>query len=144
MYCRNCGKELTGTPEICLGCGAKPLSGKSYCSACGTETNAAAVICVKCGASLATRDEGGVSPKSRTAVVLLALFLGSLGVHRFYTGKIGSAVAMLVLFIVGWATVWFFIGFVPLTVVGIWALVDFIIAIAGNAKDKDGKLIENW
>ena len=30
MFCRNCGKELTGTSEFCLGCGAKPLVGTSF------------------------------------------------------------------------------------------------------------------
>lgn len=49
MFCRNCGKELTGAPEICLGCGAKPLAGNSFCQACGAETNPLAEICVKCG-----------------------------------------------------------------------------------------------
>ena len=52
MFCRNCGKELTGTPEICLGCGAKPLAGTSFCNACGAQTNSLAEICVKCGARL--------------------------------------------------------------------------------------------
>jgi hypothetical protein len=27
---------------------------------------------------------------------------------------------------------------------GIWALIDFIMAVAGVMKDKDGKLIKNW
>ncbi len=27
---------------------------------------------------------------------------------------------------------------------GIWALIDFIIAVTGNMKDKDGKLITQW
>jgi len=27
---------------------------------------------------------------------------------------------------------------------GIWALIDFIMAIAGMMKDKDGKVIKDW
>ena len=38
-----------------------------------------------------------VSPKSRLATSLLAWFLGHFGAHRFYTGKIGTAVMMLVM-----------------------------------------------
>jgi len=69
-----------------------------------------------------------VSPKSRLATTLLAFFLGGFGAHRFYLGKIGTAIAML------------------LTAggLGIWALVDFIFAVSGIMKDKEGKLIKNW
>ena len=28
MFCRNCGKELIGTPEICPNCGARGNSGQ--------------------------------------------------------------------------------------------------------------------
>ena len=75
-----------------------------------------------------TKMEEEISPKSRLAVTLLAWFLGCLGVHRFYLGKIGTGIAML------------------LTAggLGIWALVDFIMAVAGVMKDKEGKLIKNW
>ena len=70
----------------------------------------------------------GVSSKSRLAVTLLAFFLGGLGIHRFYLGKIGTGIAML------------------LTIggLGIWTLIDFIMAVAGAMKDKEGKLIKNW
>lgn len=27
---------------------------------------------------------------------------------------------------------------------GIWTLIDFIFAVSGNMKDKEGKLIKNW
>jgi TM2 domain-containing membrane protein YozV len=69
-----------------------------------------------------------ISPKSRLAVSLFAWFLGTFGVHRFYLGKIGTG--LLMLFTLGG--------------LGIWALVDFIMAVAGVMKDKDGKLIKNW
>ena len=69
-----------------------------------------------------------VSPKSRLIVTLLAWFLGVLGVHRFYLGKIGTGILMLV----------------TLGGLGIWALIDFIMAIAGMMKDKDGKVIQRW
>ena len=69
-----------------------------------------------------------ISPKSRLAVSLFAWFLGTFGAHRFYLGKIGTAIAML-----------FTLGGL-----GIWALVDFIMAVAGVMKDREGRLIKNW
>ena len=50
MFCRNCGKELTGAPEFCMNCGVKPLSGTSFCSNCGAQTTAVTEMCPKCGA----------------------------------------------------------------------------------------------
>ena len=128
MFCRNCGKELVGTPEICLGCGAKPLTGSSFCQSCGSETNPLTEICIKCGARLTKAEAVDISPKSRLAVTLLAWFLGAFGVHRFYLGKIGTGIAMLL----------------TLGGLGIWTLIDFIYAVSGNMKDKEGKLIKNW
>jgi len=145
MFCRNCGKELIGTPEICMGCGAKPLAGNSFCHACGAATNPLAEICVKCGVRLAKAEVLDISPKSRIAATLLAWFLGMFGVHRFYVGKIGTAVGMLVLGIVGYATTWVWgLGFIFLTAVGIWAFIDFIYAVSGNMRDTEGRLIKNW
>jgi TM2 domain-containing membrane protein YozV len=69
-----------------------------------------------------------ISSKSRLAVTLLSWFLGYLGVHRFYLGKIGTGILMLIT--AG--------GF------GIWTLIDFIFAVAGIMKDKEGKVIKNW
>lgn len=145
MHCRNCGKELIGTPEYCVGCGARPLAGNKFCQACGAATDPMAELCLKCGAKLGKTVAGDVSLKSRLVTTLLAFFLGQLGIHRFYLGKTGTAVAMLLLTIVGYATIWLFlIGFVFLAAVWIWNLIDFIMAIAGTMKDKDGKLIKNW
>jgi len=53
MFCRNCGKELTGSPELCLNCGAKPMSGTSFCPNCGAPTTELTEICPKCGARVA-------------------------------------------------------------------------------------------
>lgn len=69
-----------------------------------------------------------ISPKSRLAVALFAWFLGTFGAHRFYLGKIGTAILMIV----------------TLGGLGVWALVDFIMAVAGVMKDKEGKVIKNW
>lgn len=50
MFCRNCGKELIGSPEICPSCGARPMRGNSFCSNCGAPTTPLTEICPKCGA----------------------------------------------------------------------------------------------
>ena len=68
MYCRNCGKELIGTPEICLGCGARPSVGNSFCFACGAPTEPQAETCIKCGAQLI--EKAGKTWKPTTAGIL--------------------------------------------------------------------------
>ena len=59
---------------------------------------------------------------------ILCFFLGWLGVHRFYVGKIGTGILQLLTF--G--------GF------GIWAFIDFIMIVVGSFRDSDGNLIDQW
>lgn len=144
MFCPNCGKELTGTPNFCPYCGAGPLASTKV----SNEDNAQTAVPVEPHDKAATTptkpEEVDISPKSRLATSLLAWFLGTFGAHRFYLGKIGSAVGMLILSILGYATIAFAAGFIFLGAVGIWALIDFIYAVSGNMRDKEGKLIKNW
>ncbi|MDD5093503.1 MAG: TM2 domain-containing protein [Dehalococcoidia bacterium] len=76
----------------------------------------------------AAQIESSVSPSSRLAVTLLAAFAGTLGIHRFYLRKIGTGVLMLV----------------TCGGLGVWALIDFVMAICGEMKDKDGLPITKW
>jgi TM2 domain-containing membrane protein YozV len=69
-----------------------------------------------------------VSEKKLLPAVLLCFFLGTLGIHRFYVGKIGTGILWLIT-----------LGFV-----GIGTLVDFILLLIGKFKDKDGKYLKNW
>jgi TM2 domain-containing membrane protein YozV len=62
------------------------------------------------------------SDSSWIAALLLCLFLGIFGVHRFYVGKIGTG--LLMLFTIGG--------------LGFWTLIDFIMIIVGAFKDKRG------
>ncbi len=67
-----------------------------------------------------------VSSQNGIVVLILAILLGPLGVHRFMVGKIGTGVLMLLTF--G--------GF------GIWALIDVIMIIIGAFTDADGNKIK--
>jgi TM2 domain-containing membrane protein YozV len=55
---------------------------------------------------------------------LLWFFLGVFGAHRFYLGRIGSGVGMLVLFWLGALTAIILIGWVLLLAYGVWWIVD--------------------
>lgn len=131
MFCRNCGNELLEGAEFCTSCGANPLKGNKFCNACGVEVRPEAEVCVKCGVRLAKAEVSGVSGKSRLAVTLPSVlpgYFGIAGVHRFYLGKIGTGIAMLL----------------TLGGLGIWTLIDFIFAVSGKMKDKEGLIIEKW
>jgi TM2 domain-containing membrane protein YozV len=75
-----------------------------------------------------------MSTKSRTAAFLLAFFLGTLGAHRFYVGKTGSALAMLLVSLT----------FVGLLITGIWAIVDAIVIASGSFRDRAGNPLKAW
>jgi len=59
---------------------------------------------------------GSLSDRNKYVAAILAFFFGTLGIHRFYLGRTGSGIAMLVLT----CTI------VGLFVTGLWALIDSI------------------
>ncbi|RYG48287.1 NINE protein [bacterium] len=76
----------------------------------------------------------GLPAKSKLAAILLALFLGTLGIHRFYLGHVATGVAMLV----GTLVLWPFTCGISAAVVAVWGVVDAILIATGGLGDKDG------
>lgn len=146
MYCRNCGQKLGENADYCTSCGVRVSKGNAYCQSCGAEAGPQAEVCVKCGVTLVkTVPAPDCSTKSRLATTLLVLFLGELGAHRFYIGKSGTAIIMLILAIVGWSTIWLIgFGLLFLVPLWVWCVIDFIFAVSGNLTDSKGKRILNW
>jgi TM2 domain-containing membrane protein YozV len=68
----------------------------------------------------------GKSEKSNVTALILCLFLGGLGVHRFYVGKIGTGVLQLI----------------TLGGLGIWALIDLIMIIMQKFTDGEGNTLQ--
>lgn len=90
-----------------------------YCRECGAKHSDRAAACPKCG-YVETRVD---LSKSALVYALLALFVGGLGVHKFYAGKTGTGVAMLLMGTVGLLLI------IPFVAVWIWAFIDFIIGL---------------
>ncbi len=70
--------------------------------------------------------EQNISAKSKGVAAVLAFFLGYLGIHRFYVGKIGTGILWLL----------------TLGLCGIGQLIDFIMILCGSFKDKDGAVLK--
>ena len=60
--------------------------------------------------------------KDWIVTLLLCIFLGGLGVHRFYTGSIAIGIIQLL----------------TLGACGIWTLIDLILILVGSYKDGNG------
>ena len=67
-----------------------------------------------------------VSEKNFVSTLILGVLLGGLGVHRFYVGKVGTGIFMLL----------------TLGGLGIWALVDLIRIAIQKFEDGDGAVIK--
>ena len=80
-----------------------------------------------------------LSDKSAVTAGLLQLFLGGLGIGRFYIGSTSIGAVQLCLGLFGFFFSWIFIGIPVLLGVGVWAFVDAIMMFTGNVKDNYGR-----
>lgn len=116
MFCKNCGNAMDVNAAVCVRCGCAKGTGTSFCPNCGQPTAPGAAVCTACGCGLvpAAHPEA----KSKLAAGLLAIFLGGLGIHNFYLGYTGKAIAQLILSCTG--------------ISAIWALIEGIMILCGN------------
>lgn len=147
MYCKNCGSAIDQNAAVCTHCGVPVGQGTNYCGNCGTELQPGAAVCMSCGFSVNTSNTSSIpGAKSKIAAALLAFFLGGLGIHNFYLGYNGKAIAQLSVFLVcvlisviscGFLA---FVCFIP----SIWALIDFILILCGSINtDANGVPLDN-
>lgn len=92
-----------------------------YCSHCGENISSLAEICPKCGIRQTKKDDKWI------VTLLLCLFLGTFGIHRFYTGHIVIGIFQLI----------------TLGGCGIWSLIDLILIVTNNYKDSNGIVIRS-
>ena len=103
-----------------------------FCSNCGKEIDDKAVICIYCGCKTANLDAQNNKPtKSMAVAILLWLFLGTLGLHRFYLGHTTSGIFMLLCLLFFWL-------YIPLLILVIWWIIDIFMLVSGGLKPTDG------
>jgi TM2 domain-containing membrane protein YozV len=82
---------------------------EKFCTACGSKIHVLAEICPRCGVRqmpppMMPQPQQQMAPvvapngKNRVAAALLAILLGSLGVHKFYLGQVGMGILYLLFF----------------------------------------------
>ena len=110
--CPNCGESLKQAAKFCDKCGTKVGEEKK------TDTKAKEVKTETVSKPVNTQ------PKSKLAAGLLGIFLGSLGIHNFYLGYTGKAVAQLLISVLSC----FFLS--PIS--AIWGLIEGILILTGS------------
>lgn len=123
MYCKNCGRQIDDDITFCPHCGTS-LKGKTKS---GSNAQAHAepqqpVINVINNNTNVNKGFGYIHKKKWVAF-WLCLFLGELGIHRFYVGKTGTGIIWLLtlgLFGIGWG-------------------IDLLVILFGGFKDKAGQ-----
>ena len=112
MFCKKCGKEIPEGVLTCPECGT-PQREVKYCKHCASPIDKDCVICPKCGKQVEeisqaqpnivinnsnenvnTNIAGAGYRKACNKWIsfLLCLFLGFVGGHKFYEGKIGMGI----------------------------------------------------
>ena len=107
-----------------------------FCSNCGNELKENADICLVCGKivnkDLESTKRTNPNAKSKIVAGILGILLGSLGVHNFYLGYTGKAVAQLLITLLSCFTLSF--------ISGIWGLIEGIMILCGNIdRDANGR-----
>ncbi len=96
-----------------------------FCRACGRQIHVSAASCPGCGAR---QIAAGESEKLLLPAFVLCIVFGYLGAHRYYAGKIGTGILMLI----------------TAGGLGIWVLIDLILLLSGSSTDSEGKKLKRW
>lgn len=128
-FCTNCGAKIEEGQEKCLSCGKvlviKPTKEVNTSNENTTTNN---------NSTTNNNNPGVTSSKSKVCAGLLAIFVGAFGIHNFYLGYTGKAVAQLLLTLIGWILC----GLGPL-IAGVWGFVEGIMILTGSiSKDASG------
>lgn len=108
MYCKNCGNPVDPNAQICVKCGYQVGNGSNFCANCAAPVAPGATVCTNCGVPIVQQPKYDPSTqKSKMAAGLLGIFLGGLGIHNFYLGNTGKAIAQIALsFCCGIGAIW--------------------------------------
>lgn len=88
-----------------------------------------------------------ISNEKKLTLFLLCWLFGLFGVHRFYTGKYLSGGIYLFALTLAAVLLMFkseILPIIPVCLLFIWWIVDFMRIIMGKFTDKEGKQIVDW
>ena len=122
---------------LCQNCGAEIQPGTIKCAYCGAAVQPSMAMPPSMSPSMAPSMPPpamvpmGVEQKSKVAAGILGILLGCLGIHNFYLGFTGKAIAQLLITILT-------CGYGAL-ITGIWGLIEGIMILTGGiSRDSRG------
>ena len=131
MYCKNCGNAVEQGAVVCTNCGVPVGGGDRFCANCGSQVQPGQAACLTCGFATAGGAAAMPGAKSKVAAGLLGIFLGGFGIHNFYLGYKGKAIAQLLITLLS--------CFMLSEVSAIWGLIEGIMLLSGSINtDADG------
>ena len=98
-FCKHCGAKIPEAAVVCTACGCQVEEIKKSDQPSIVITNTNMNTNTNVNANALKKE------KNKWVAVLLCVFLGGLGIHRFYQGKIGTGILWLLtagLFGIGW------------------------------------------
>ena len=115
-YCKHCGAKIPEDAVICTACGRQVEELRQR-----TESSQPNIIINNANSSVNqnTNVNGGGRGgrmKNKWAAFFLCLFLGGIGAHKFYEGKVGMGILYLLtvgVFGIGWIIDFFVLLFKP-------------------------------
>lgn len=125
MFCKQCGKPIDDGEELCEDC-KKVINNEAT-----TTPEPEVKETISSGNSTSNSNA-----KSKIAAGLLGIFLGAFGVHNFYLGYTGKAVAQLLITLLSCGILSF--------ASGIWGLIEGILILTGSiAVDGNGNELKD-
>lgn len=118
MYCKNCGKEIPEGQELCENCAQNANTNQTAQQNVNYQQNTSYQN------ATVVNNNANPQAKSKLCAGLLGIFLGAFGVHNFYLGFYGKAIAQLLISILSCGA---------LAIVSqIWGLIEGIMILCGN------------